>query len=108
VQVKVKILHPDDYLRPEMNASVAFHPPQKPAQKTVQQDAAKPLLTIPASAVRDGVVFIIVAGKALRRPVQTGAPTSQGVQIKEGLLGGEDLIVNPPAGLQDGQKVQVK
>ena len=25
VQVKVKMLNPDDYLRPEMNASVAFY-----------------------------------------------------------------------------------
>src|SRR5437870_3559103 len=32
VQVKVKILKPDDYLRPEMNASVAFLSDAKPAK----------------------------------------------------------------------------
>ena len=29
VQVKVKIVKPDDYLRPEMNASVAFYSTRK-------------------------------------------------------------------------------
>ena len=31
VQVKVKVPHPDDYLRPEMNASVAFLSDEKMA-----------------------------------------------------------------------------
>ena len=33
VQVKVKISKPDDYLRPEMNASVAFAAEEKPAKR---------------------------------------------------------------------------
>jgi len=44
----------------------------------------------------------------VRRPVKVGATTSQGVQIEEGLIGGEDLVVNPPANLKDGTRVQVK
>src|SRR5215470_11937778 len=39
VQVKVKILKPDDHLRPEMNASVAFAAEERPAT-TVQQTSA--------------------------------------------------------------------
>ena len=35
-------------------------------------------------------------------PVKTGATSGQGVRIEDGLIGGEDLIVNPPAGLKDG------
>src|SRR5262249_58253509 len=63
VQVKVKVLKPDEFLRPEMNASVAFYAPEKPGEKGGNQTpAAKPLITIPTSAVRDGAVFIVVDG----------------------------------------------
>src|SRR4030095_16081325 len=54
VQVKVRVLNPDVYLRPEMNASVAFHAAEKTGQKRAEQDLAKPMLVAPANAVRDG------------------------------------------------------
>ncbi|HKQ92564.1 MAG TPA: efflux RND transporter periplasmic adaptor subunit, partial [Blastocatellia bacterium] len=109
VQVKVKVLKPDEFLRPEMNSSVAFYAPEKPGEKSANQtSAAKPLITIPSSAVRDGAVFIIVDGRAVRRQVQTSGTSQQGATISNGLIGGEDLIVNPPAELKDGQKVRAK
>src|SRR6266508_2865270 len=99
----------DAYLRPEMNASVAFYAPEKPGEKGANQaSAAKPLITIPSSAVRDGRVFIVVDGKAVRRQVQVSGTWQQGATISNGLIGGEDLIVNPPADLKDGQKVRAK
>jgi HlyD family secretion protein len=109
VQVKVKVLKPDDYLRPEMNASVAFYAPEKPGGKEANQaSAAKPLIMIPASAIRDGAVFMAVDGRAVRRQVQVSGTSQQGATISNGLIGGEDLIVNPPADLKDGQKVRAK
>jgi HlyD family secretion protein len=101
VQVKVQILHPDAYLRPDMNASVAFVEPQAQS-KSIE---AKPLIIIPPSAVRDGSVFVVVDGKVLRRKVRLSRTIPDGAQIESGLIGGEDLIVNPPANLNDGQKV---
>jgi len=111
VQVKVKILHADQYLRPEMNASVAFLSDAKPASKT--DAAAKPSIVVPSSAVHSGSVFVIADGRAVGRTVKTGAtsPLSggrQGVVISDGLIGGEDLIVNPPADLKDGDRVKQK
>jgi len=47
-------------------------------------------------------------GKAVRRAVKTGSTSGQGIRIEEGLTGGEDLIVTPPAGLKDGDKVRTK
>jgi HlyD family secretion protein len=110
VQVKVKILHPDQFLRPEMNASVAFLSDAKPAVKGVE---AKPSIVVPSSAVRSGSVFVIADGRAVRRTVKTGATNplpggGQGVLIEDGLIGGEDLIVSPPADLKDGDKVKQK
>ena len=89
VQVKVKIERPDDYLRPEMNASVAF----LAGGKTISQ--AKPRIEIPAGAVHDGDVLVVVDGRVARRKAQA-------------LIGGEDVIVHPPADLKDGQKVHAR
>lgn len=105
VQVKVQILHPDSYLRPEMNASVAFVADQKNASSGA---AAKPWIVVPTTAVKNDAVFVIVGGRAVRRMVKTGATSSQGVQINDGLIGGEDLIVNPPATLKEGDRVRAK
>ena len=72
VQVKVKVSKPDDYLRPEMNASVAFVADEKPARRGALP--AKPVvIVVPPSAMRDGAVFVLLDGKAVRRPVKTGA-----------------------------------
>jgi len=89
VQVKVKVLHPDQFLRPEMNASVAF------VSDVKKDEIAKPSLIVPPSAVRSGSVFVVSNGRAIKRPVSA-------------LIGGEDLIVNPPADLKDGDKVKQK
>ena len=105
VQVKVKVLHPDEYLRPEMNASVAFLSDQKPG---ATGSSARPLIVVPASAVKSDAVFVVLDGRAVRKTVKTGGANSQGVQIREGLIGGEDLIVNPPASLKDGERVRVR
>ncbi|HLJ45644.1 MAG TPA: efflux RND transporter periplasmic adaptor subunit [Bryobacteraceae bacterium] len=105
VQVKVRIEEPDDYLRPEMNASVAFY-----SAKTESTSArpAKPIVLVPAAAVKDDTVFVILNGKASRRKVTVSGTTAQGVQVESGLIGGEDVILNPPADLKDGQKVRTK
>jgi len=106
VQIKVKISRPDDYLRPEMNASVAFVSDRKLDADT--GPAAPAVVIVPPEAVRDGAVFVMLDGKAVRRAVKTGATSARGIQVDEGLIGGEDLIVNPPAGLKDGDKVRLK
>ena len=109
VQVKVKVLNPDEYLRPDMNASVDFVAEAKPGAATsTDSTAASRSIYVPASAVRDGAVFVNLNGKAVKRQVKTGGTTSQGVRIDEGLIGGEDVIINPPSGLKDGDKVRTK
>ena len=104
VQIKVKVVKPDQFLRPEMNASVAFLSDETPAAET----GAKPVVIAPSSAVRDGAVFLLLDGRVVRRAVKTGASSGSGVRIEQGLNGGEDLIVNPPPGLKEGDKVRQK
>ena len=103
VQVKVKIQQPDDFLRPEMNARVAFR--ADPAR--AGQTAARPVIVIPAAAVRNGNrVWIAHQGRVIERTVKVRSTSPRGAEIAEGLLGGEELIVNAPAGLQPGDRVK--
>jgi HlyD family secretion protein len=104
VQVKVQILHPDNRLRPDMNATVAF----VDATHSRQEQSVNPVITIPAAAVNDQSVFVVSGGRTVRHHVQISASTPMGVQISQGLLGGEDVILNPPANLRDGEKVRVE
>lgn len=110
VQVKVKILRPDSYLRPEMNASVAFLAEKKPQEAGVKET---PSIVIPSAAVRGGAVFLMSNGHAVRKMVKTGPAMAMsggksGIRVEQGLIGGEDLILNPPEDLKDGDRVKAK
>jgi HlyD family secretion protein len=104
VQVKVKVTNPDDYLRPDMNATVAFYDEAKAAAN----EPAKRIVVVPQGAVQNGSVYVMVNGHARKRPVTVGGTSSRGVLVESGLIGGEDLIMNPPANLKDGQNVRAK
>jgi HlyD family secretion protein len=107
VQVKVKVLAPDEYLRPEMNASVAFYNDEN-ANPVVSSTPRAPIVYVPAGAIRDNAVFVVHDGKAIKRAVKTSGTTAQGTRVEQGLNGGEDVIVNPPADLKDGDRVRGK
>ena len=67
-------------------------------------------LFVPAGAVtRFGQmerVFVVVAGRAQLRLVQTGATRGGRVELLAGVAAGESVIVSPPTALRDGQGVQ--
>src|SRR5579872_3860306 len=106
VQVKVQIVNPDEYLRPEMNATVRF---LSEAPKTGTQ--APQGAFVPTAAVRDRdekkVVFLAFKGRALMRQVSILATRSNGYLV-QGLNGGEDVITNAPADLKDGDRIKIK
>jgi len=107
VQVKVQILNPDEYLRPEMNATVKFLPSQTKETSSSQSSG----VFVPTSAVRDAsgkkVVLLAFNGKALQREVQIVSQRSSGF-IVNGLMGGENIITSAPANLKDGDKIKIK
>jgi HlyD family secretion protein len=109
VLVRVKVLNPDDFLKPDMNATVSFLSPTKiAATQAAAKNAPPQMLQIPATAVKDNAVFIVEDNKAIRRPVVVGNPTdNHQVEIRKGLTGGEDLILNPPQNLADNDPVKV-
>ena len=106
VQVKVQVLEPDRLIRPEMNANVAFLAPAE-GEREGGQGVSSARVSIPAEALVDGnSVFLYVEGKAVRRPVRVMRTTAAGVEIEQGLSGGEDVILSPPDELEDGDAVQ--
>ena len=109
VQVKVTILDKDKDMKPEMSAKVTFLEPEKAAEAKAP---GAPVVSVPRSAVatRDGkpVVFLVREGKALARAVVLGTERQDRVVVRDGLAGGETLVVRPPDELKDGAVVKVK
>ena len=107
VQVKVRILNPDEYLRPEMNATVKFLADNT---KTAASSQASSVL-VPTAAIHDRngkkVVLMAFNGKALEREVQIVSQRSSGFTVK-GLNGGESVITAGPPTLKDGDKIKIK
>ncbi len=112
VQVKVKVLKPDLYLRPEMNARVAFLAKETTQEKSRGVAATPALIFIPSAAIRDSSgkksVFVVFDGRATEKVVKVGSTSSRGVEIPGGLMGGEEIVMNPPAELKSGDRVKTK
>jgi len=110
ILVKVKILNPDDLLRPDMNATVAFIRPvgaSGGANGGATQPAAQAVL-IPISAVKDGKVMVVEDGKAAARSVKPGASNEGKIRILSGLAEGDLVIIDPPADLVAGRAVNAQ
>jgi HlyD family secretion protein len=107
VEVRVKVSNPDDQMKPDMNATVSFLAPRSTSTDANSQGAERPPIRVPATAVRDGAVFVVENGKAIKRNVAIARSDSHEVEISSGLIGGEDLIVSPPQTLEDGAKVKL-
>src|SRR3954453_20655161 len=75
VQVKVRIQNPDNYLRPDINATVAFYN-EAAAEPTA---SAKRLVVVPEGTVQNGNVFVVVNGHARKRPVTTNGSSQKGI-----------------------------
>lgn len=63
-------------------------------------------LLVPAGAVGQGHVWRLADGRAERRAVRTGIAGTERIEILSGLAAGDRVIVNPPEGLEDGDRVR--
>jgi multidrug efflux pump subunit AcrA (membrane-fusion protein) len=68
-------------------------------------------LVIPEAALTEqgarSAVFLVADGAAVRRAVELGAEYPEGVAVREGLSAGDEVILSPPPGLQEGSPVAV-
>lgn len=102
--VKVRFIDRDARVLPDMSAKVAFLskavPPEDKAAVTAVQPAA--------IATRGGktVLFVVENDKVRQVAVAGGRKVGELVEVK-GLKPGDKVVLNPAAGLQDGQPVAV-
>jgi hypothetical protein len=82
--------------------------------KEISAEAMKepPKRIVPASAVveRAGskVVFVVDQGRVRMTGVRVGGEVAGGFELVDGPPPGTKLVSNPPADLQDGQKIKEK
>ena len=107
VQVKVKVLEPDEYVRPEMNARVTFMNTEEKQKK-----GETTLYIVPKGSVieREGEkrVVVMVDGKVQTKPVTVEREVGSDVYISAGLSGNESIIVSEPEKLKTGDRVEGK
>ncbi|MHB1327109.1 MAG: efflux RND transporter periplasmic adaptor subunit [Gemmatimonadales bacterium] len=105
VQVKVAITEHDSRILPEMGARVEFF------DSTASDSTVPSRVFVPADAVRsdgpDTIVWVVREGVIRRTVVQAGPVSGGRREIRSGLSGGESLVNKPPAGLEDGGRVDV-
>jgi len=106
VELRVKIEDPDERLRPEMGVRVVFL--DEGAAEAAPEEA---VVLVPESAVaRTGKgtgVFELERGIARWHAVELGDRRGTRIVVRKGLEGGERLVDEPPADLEDGARVRV-
>ena len=117
VEVRVSILNADAHVKPEMTASVTFQEKRlnggKPGSDSGLTPSATPaIVLVPKRAIAEqngqSFVWVVTAGNAARRAVTLGAERLDQIEVRSGVVAGEALILNPPAGLADRMLVRVK
>lgn len=107
VQVKVSITDRDPRILPEMGARVEFQAVTSPADS-----AAPRRVFVTAEAVRtEGdatIVYLVRDGLAARQVIEAGPVSGGRREVRAGLTGGEQVIINPPRDLEEGARVNVR
>jgi RND family efflux transporter MFP subunit len=104
VKVEVHILKPDLHIiKPEMSAKITFL-----AMAAPKQEAAPLVLVAKKAVVTEGgrsFVWVVRDDRIRRTEVSLGRDFQDGVEVLQGLTGGEMVIVVPPAGLREDEQV---
>lgn len=105
LKVQVRLLQPDDHLRPDMSGRITFR--DRPALP----EQAGPVVRIPRSALRrdNGAPFawVVTQGRLRRQSLSGTTESGEVVLVTGGLTGGEALVVSDGSGLADGMEVQI-
>jgi RND family efflux transporter MFP subunit len=106
VKVKVRFKKPDERILPDMSAKISFI--QKPEANADQTVSSR--ITVPKSAVqeRDGRKVVLVLGGDViqQQPVTLGSDVGDRVEVKQGLAGGEQVVIRGGDSLQNGDRVK--
>jgi RND family efflux transporter MFP subunit len=108
VRVRIAFEQLDPRILPDMGVKVSFLAERAPADNS----APRARLLVPKTAVRSSegrdVVFVVHDGKVERRAVKAGVADGDQVEIVSGLTAGDQVVVEGPATMKDGDRVAVK
>jgi RND family efflux transporter MFP subunit len=112
VKVKVSILDADERLFPDLAATVNFLPDSAATEEGANQ-ALKKGVFAPTAAVQrheaETFVWVLEDDRVRRTTIQTNGEPHEGlIEVRSGLVGGERLVVSPPSGLTDGDRVTLE
>lgn len=105
VRVRIAIDQLDPRILPDMGVKVRFF-------DDATAEGPLPRASVPAEALvgsgEDLFVWQIEDGRALRRPVRAAQESEGQRGILEGIDAGAVVVLDPPAGLDDGSRVRLK
>ncbi|RIK85074.1 MAG: efflux RND transporter periplasmic adaptor subunit [Planctomycetota bacterium] len=108
VKVKVSILDADDRLFPELSATVHFLPDEAEGAEAAQQKGVFAPLAALQGEGDDRFVWVLETNRVRKAAVKPAGEANDGlVQVTGDLVGGEQVVVNPPPELQEGAEVQL-
>jgi RND family efflux transporter MFP subunit len=109
IKVRIAFLERDERVVPDMGVRVSFLE-SAPAEGTPAPVISG--VTVPAEAVvqRDGrtIAFVVRDERASLRQLQAGDARDGQRRVSSGLAVGEQVVLSPPAELEDGAKVAVQ
>ena len=101
LNTEVDVANPDGTLRPGAFVTVTFHIPR-----------LKPNVVLPAEALifnQDGLQVAVVQDDEIHmQPITIYRDFGKSVELRDGLNGGEMIVLSPPADLAEHSKVKVK
>jgi RND family efflux transporter MFP subunit len=77
-------------------------------EANIVTDRRNDALLAPAAAVDEGAAWVVSDGRVRRRDVVVGAAGDDRVEIRDGLSQGDLVVLAPPEGLRDGQRVRIR
>lgn len=104
VELRAEFLERDERLLPELGVRVVFVPEE-------ESNPTPPMVLLPKSALLPGEgnqVFVLVDGFVEKRSLTLRDDFDNAlIEVGSGLIGGEAVIINPPADLQEGDPVKI-
>jgi RND family efflux transporter MFP subunit len=108
VKVRIGFDELDPRILPDMGVKVSFLKDEAPA--SAGETSAQ--LMVPASAVRtsggQSVVFVAAGDRVERRAIRTGGEDGGQVEVLSGLRPGERVVLDAPATMKDGDRIEVQ
>lgn len=105
VKVRISFDQLDPRILPDMGVKVSF---KEPENTVTRIDG----ILVPASALveRAGstVVFVVRGERVERRAVSSGRQSPEGIVVTSGLTGDETIVLDVPAQLKNGTRIQIE